>query len=84
MTSTAASPEQPTAPLQPDPRSVATPAEPVSASASWALPRGLIVVLSLASLVVLGAGMRSLAGIIGPGFLALIIVITVHPVQAWL
>ncbi|CCH88447.1 Putative permease [Modestobacter italicus] len=56
----------------------------MSTGTSWALPRGLIVVLSLASLVLVSAGMRSLAGVVGPAFLALMIVITVQPVEAWL
>lgn len=53
-------------------------------SPGWALPRGLIVLLGLAGLVVVVAGIRSLAGIVGPTFLALVIVISMHPLQAWL
>lgn len=48
------------------------------------LPRGLLVLLGIAEAVVSMAGLRGAAGIIGPAFLALLIVITIHPLQAWL
>ena len=45
------------------------------------LPRGLIILLGLASLVVTLAGVRFIAWLIGPVFLALILVIALAPVQ---
>ena len=48
------------------------------------LPRGLIILLGLASLVVTLAGVRSIAWLVGPVFLALILVIAVAPVQTWM
>jgi AI-2 transport protein TqsA len=50
----------------------------------YALPRGLIILLGLASLVVALAGARSIAWLIGPVFLALILVIALAPVQTWM
>jgi predicted PurR-regulated permease PerM len=48
------------------------------------LPRALIVLLGAASAVVLAAGIQATAWLVGPVFLALVIVITVHPVHDWL
>jgi len=48
-----------------------------------ALPRGVVVLLGMAAAVVAAAGLQSLAWLIGPAFLALIIVIAVAPVQRW-
>jgi AI-2 transport protein TqsA len=48
-----------------------------------ALPRGVVVLLGMAAAVVVAAGLQSLAWLIGPAFLALIIVIAVAPVQRW-
>ncbi len=48
------------------------------------LPRGVVVLLGAASAVVVLAGMRGAADIVGPGLLALVIVITVSPMQQWL
>ncbi|GAA4827438.1 AI-2E family transporter [Saccharopolyspora rosea] len=48
------------------------------------VPRGLVVLLGTASAVVVAAGVRSAAWLIAPTFLALVIVIAVHPVPAWL
>ncbi|HXV93724.1 MAG TPA: AI-2E family transporter [Pseudonocardia sp.] len=45
------------------------------------LPRGLVVLLGAAAVVIVAAGLRSIAWFIGPAFLALIIVIAVAPVQ---
>ena len=50
----------------------------------WALPRGVIILLGIASLVVTVAGIRAMAWLIGPVFLALIIVIAVTPLQDWM
>nr|WP_225978247.1 AI-2E family transporter [Gandjariella thermophila] len=49
-----------------------------------ALPRGLVVLLGLAALVVVVAGMKGIAWLAGPTFLALVIVIAIAPVRAWL
>ena len=54
------------------------------ADRALALPRGLLVLLSVAGVVVAVAGLRSASGIVGPAFLALILVITIHPLLAWL
>ncbi|MGI8305626.1 AI-2E family transporter [Saccharopolyspora hattusasensis] len=48
------------------------------------LPRGLVVLLGMASAVVVVAGVRAAAWLIAPTFLALVIVIVTNPVPAWL
>ncbi|MEU4563864.1 AI-2E family transporter [Actinoplanes sp. NPDC023936] len=48
------------------------------------LPRGVIVLLGTAGLVVVVAGMRGVADLIGPVFLALMLTVTVSPITAWL
>jgi len=55
-----------------------------AADRALALPHGLLVLLSMAGVVVAVAGLRSASGIVGPAFLALMIVITIHPLLAWL
>jgi hypothetical protein len=57
---------------------------PREADRALALPRGLLVLLSMAGVVVAVAGLRSASGIVGPAFLALTIAITIHPPLAWL
>jgi AI-2 transport protein TqsA len=47
-----------------------------------ALPRAVVVLLALAAAVVVCAGIAASAWLLGPVFLALVIVITVHPVHA--
>jgi predicted PurR-regulated permease PerM len=47
-------------------------------------PRGLTLLLGIAAAVIAVAGMRATAWLIGPLFLALMIVIAAHPVQGWL
>jgi AI-2 transport protein TqsA len=54
------------------------------ADGSWALPRAVLVLLGGAGAVVVAAGLRGAAGILGPAFLALTIAITIHPLLAWL
>ncbi len=49
-----------------------------------ALPRIVIVLVVLAALTITIAGIRSVSGIIGPAFLALVLTITVHPMRGWL
>ena len=46
------------------------------------LPRALIILLGLAAAVVVAGGIRAAAWLVAPVFLALVIVITVHPVHA--
>ncbi|MEU4651130.1 AI-2E family transporter [Nocardia fluminea] len=57
----------------------ASPAPPVE----WAIPRGLIVLLSLAAGVVTIGGLKAFSGIVGPVFLALMLTIAVQPIQGW-
>lgn len=47
-------------------------------------PRALAVLVGLAALTIALAGIRSVGGIIGPAFLALVLIITVYPVRQWL
>ncbi len=49
----------------------------------WPLPRGLMILLGAAALVITVAGIRSAAGIIGPTFLALVLTIAVHPLRGY-
>ncbi|MFD4292982.1 AI-2E family transporter [Rhodococcus sp. NPDC058505] len=51
-------------------------------SSPW--PRGLIVLLGAAGAVVAIAGIRAFSGIIGPVFLALMLVVAVQPLGDWL
>ncbi len=68
-----------------DPVSAADAADAAAAPPpSWPLPRGLIVILSAASTVIVVLGMRSLGWLLGPMFLALMLVVAVSPVQGWL
>jgi predicted PurR-regulated permease PerM len=48
------------------------------------MPRALVMVLGAGAMVLVLAGVRANAWLIGPAFLALIIVIAVYPVQGWL
>ncbi len=48
------------------------------------LPRALIILLGLAAATVVVLGARELAWLIGPVFLALVIVLLVHPLHTWL
>ena len=50
----------------------------------YGLPRGLIIILGLAAGVVVAGGIHAVPNIIGPVFLALVLVITVDPLRAWL
>ncbi|MFI7600378.1 AI-2E family transporter [Actinoplanes sp. NPDC049681] len=49
-----------------------------------ALPRGVIVLLGLASVVVSVAGLRSVSDILGPVVLALMLTVTASPLSTWL
>ena len=46
------------------------------------LPRAVLLLLGLAAVVVSVAGLHAFAGTLGPAFLALVLVVTLHPVQA--
>jgi AI-2 transport protein TqsA len=48
------------------------------------MPRALVVLLGAAATVVVIAGIQAIAWLIGPAFMALIVVIAVAPVQGWL
>lgn len=48
------------------------------------LPRALVILLGAASAVIVIAGMEAIAWLLGPAFLALIIVIALAPVRGWL
>jgi AI-2 transport protein TqsA len=48
------------------------------------LPRGVLVLLGTASLVVVVGGMRAVAELVGPVFLALMLTVTVSPFTGWL
>ncbi|MFV0535275.1 MAG: AI-2E family transporter [Cumulibacter sp.] len=50
----------------------------------FGLPRGIIILLGLASVVVVVFGMREVADILAPIFLALALTITVYPLRVWL
>jgi AI-2 transport protein TqsA len=52
--------------------------------ASWPLPRGVVVLLGVASAVLTAAGLRSIADIAGPVFLALVMTIAVSPLRSLL
>src|SRR5689334_14625329 len=75
MTASAATPANGTPGASPN---GAGPVRPVG------LPRGLEVLLGAAAIVVVFIGVQAIAWLIGPAFLALIIVIAVAPVQRWL
>jgi AI-2 transport protein TqsA len=51
---------------------------------SGGLPRALIMLLGIAAAVIAVAGIKAIAWLVGPVFLALIIVIAAAPVQRWL
>lgn len=51
---------------------------------TWSMPRGLIVILGIAGTVVAVAGIKGIATIVGPVFLALILTISVHRLPVYL
>jgi len=57
---------------------------PSPSSPQPVLPRGLVVLLGGAGLVISVAGIRELGWMIGPVMLALMLVVAVSPVQTWL
>jgi AI-2 transport protein TqsA len=63
----------------------AVPSRPLGGGAeSYVLPRGVIVLLGLASGVVVVAGLRSVADIVAPIFLALMLTVTASPLGTWM
>jgi AI-2 transport protein TqsA len=48
------------------------------------LPRGLLVLLGAAAAVITVAGLKGIADLLGPAFLALVLTIGVHPLRGWL
>lgn len=60
---------------------MSTAESPPQPAPPWALPRGLIILLGMAGLVVTVAGLRSVSAIVGPVFLALMLVVAVHPIS---
>jgi AI-2 transport protein TqsA len=48
------------------------------------MPRALVILLGAAAVVIVVGGVQAIAWLIGPAFMALIIVIAVTPVQSWL
>ena len=53
-------------------------------SSPEALPRGVVILLGGASAVVVVAGVRGVADLVGPVFLALMLAVTASPLTAWL
>jgi len=48
------------------------------------MPRALVILVGAAATVIVVAGVQAVAWLIGPAFMALVIVIAVAPVQGWL
>lgn len=48
------------------------------------LPRGLMILLGLAAATITVGGLKSIGGLIGPAFLALVLMITIFPIRGWL
>ncbi|GAB93973.1 AI-2E family transporter [Gordonia rhizosphera] len=51
---------------------------------SWSIPRGTIVLLSIAGLIITIGGMKAVSGLVGPIFLALMLTVAVQPIPSWL
>ncbi|TIC88846.1 AI-2E family transporter [Nocardioides sp. GY 10113] len=58
--------------------------EPQREAARSGLPRGVLILLGLASAVVAVAGMKAVAGILAPAALALMLAIAADPIRTWL
>ena len=56
----------------------------LDATPGWAMPRGTIVLLTIAGLVVAVAGIQAVASIVGPVFLGLMLTVAVQPIPSWL
>jgi AI-2 transport protein TqsA len=74
------------APAAAPPAGAAPQVPPVTggAVAQPSMPRALVILLGLAAATVVCAGMQAVSWLIGPAFMALIIVIAVAPVQGYL
>ncbi|MEP6562465.1 MAG: AI-2E family transporter, partial [Nakamurella sp.] len=57
---------------------------PAPPKGGYGLPRGLIIALGLASAVVVAAGIHSIPNILGPLFMAVVLVVTLDPIRGWL
>jgi len=71
----------------PDPGVVGAASTPLANGAGprrGALPRALVILIGAAATVVVVAGIQATAWLIGPAFMALIVVIAVAPVHGWL
>jgi predicted PurR-regulated permease PerM len=71
----------------PDPavvRAVPAPLADVASPQRGGIPRALVILIGAAAAVVVVAGIQATAWLIGPTFMALIVVIAVAPVQGWL
>lgn len=51
---------------------------------NWSIPRGTIILLTLAGLVIAVGGLKAVSGIVGPVFLALMLTVAVQPLPAWM
>lgn len=51
---------------------------------AWSLPRGVVVLLGIAALVVCVGGTKAFSAVVGPTFLALMLTVAVHPFPEWL
>ena len=86
-------PEGPAAPAEPAPehRAEKAPADPGSGSTTVAaqpstpaIPRWLLLLVGLAAATIAVAGLRAVAWLVAPVFLALVVVVALAPVQGWL
>lgn len=55
-----------------------------TATTDWAIPRGLIILLGGAGVFVVMFGLQAFQGIVGPSFLALMLVVLMVPLQRWM
>ncbi|GAB21133.1 hypothetical protein GOPIP_004_00980 [Gordonia polyisoprenivorans NBRC 16320 = JCM 10675] len=51
---------------------------------AWSMPRGAIVLVSIAGIVVAVAGIRSVSSLVAPIFLALMLTVAVAPAASWM
>jgi AI-2 transport protein TqsA len=65
-------------------RAVPAPLADVASPQRGGIPRALVILIGAAAAVVVVAGIQATAWLIGPTFMALIVVIAVAPVQGWL
>ncbi|HEX5087921.1 MAG TPA: AI-2E family transporter [Nocardioides sp.] len=62
----------------------ASPSHVQGPSPARRVPRGVVLLMGLAAAVVVVAGMKAAESLVGPTFLALVVVITAHPLREWL